>query len=159
MKIALNHNQLTEIDDEDFDRVNRISWYANWNKRAKSFYVRGREKGTKKIWLLHRYIINAKAGEEIDHIDHNTLNNKKSNLRIVTHSQNIMNSLKKSSASSVYKGVRVYIRYVVFFRKKYIGLYDSEKEAAMAYDKAAYKFDPIHCSLNFPQLQQCERPG
>lgn len=54
---------------------------------------------------MHRQIMNAPVDMEIDHIDHETLDNRHCNLRIVTSSQNSMNSKKRKGCSSRFKGV------------------------------------------------------
>lgn len=97
---------------------------------------------------LHRLIMNCPNNKEVDHIDKNTLNNKKSNLRICTHSQNCLNrnspNIKKTSK---YKGVsyrtdinecnknkwRAQISYKG--KKCLIGVFENELDAARAYDK------------------------
>lgn len=97
----------------------------------------------------------------IDHVDGNGANNRLANLRLVTPAQNLHNSRKPlTGKTSQYKGVnyesnllakpwRATIQHAG--KKKTIGRYATEQEAALAYDEAAYRRDPVHASLNFPR--------
>jgi hypothetical protein len=81
------------IDEEVFDNLNKTKWcitsgYANSGKG-----------------LMHRLILKAEKGQIIDHINHNKLDNRKENLRFVSHSQNAQNMKKKENATSKYRGV------------------------------------------------------
>ena len=76
------------IDAVDFDLVKDRKWYL---KRGNSgdYVVTGCKR---KYISLSRLITDAKKGEEVDHADHNLLNNRRSNLRVCTKSQNQFNS-------------------------------------------------------------------
>lgn len=93
---------------------------------------------------------------QIDHIDRNKWNNYLNNLRYVTQSENRYNMNSYKDSKSNYKGVswhKASNKWTAKIRKnkkdRYIGLFESEIEAALAYDKIAYKIDPIHSKLNF----------
>lgn len=89
------------IDTEDLERVKELNvkWCAAWNKRSNVYYYRcskyvGKSENLKsgyKNYYLHRWIMNAKKNEYVDHKDHNTKDNRKSNLRITNNSKNNMN--------------------------------------------------------------------
>jgi hypothetical protein len=101
-----------------------------------------------KKMLLHRVIMfnKLKYGYEVDHINHNRLDNRKSNLRIVTHSENMLNALpprKQDGTSSVFKGVskrgdkwQVIIRFGD--KLKHFGVFDTEEQAGII---ASQQFD------------------
>ena len=93
----------------------------------------------------------------LDHINGIKDDNKIKNLREATKNQNEMNKKKRSDCSSKYKGVcwskekqkwTSYIR--INRRRKHLGVYASEEEAAGAYDKAARKLFGEYAFLNFP---------
>jgi len=95
---------------------------------------------------MHREILELKKGDGKygDHINHNTLDNRKNELRVCTQSQNNMNSRKRKNCTSIYKGVcwkKQFMRwdsYIMVNQKQiYIGRFKSEKMAALAYNKKA----------------------
>lgn len=107
-----------------------------------------------KTYLLHRWIMDAKPGEQVAHLDGNKLNNKRSNLKICSQSENFRNlndELRKDNTSG-YRGVTCYKKYQKWiarirgFDKKliHLGYYDTPEEAHVAYQKAAerYGFTP-----------------
>ena len=102
---------------------------------------------------LHRVIMGAVAGQIVDHINHNRMDNRKANLRLCTHSQNQMNRLKMRGASLPFKGVvhshakrynpscseaRPYRAYAkINGVRVWLGYYATPEEAASAYDRYA----------------------
>ncbi len=149
-KIKLTKNQYTLVDDEDYEKLNRIKWYAQTGKNN-SFYAANKNK---KIVYMHRLILNCPKGKVIDHINHNTLDNRKSNLRIVTFSQNNANMVKNIKSKNKYKGVykSKNNKYRVQIQKNgilyYCGEFHNEKEAAKAYNNAAIKYFKEYSYLN-----------
>jgi hypothetical protein len=112
-------------------------------------YALGRVDG--KLTRLHKLVINAKC---TDHIDRNKLNNLKSNLRSCSFSENSQN-LSSYGKTSMYKGVsfakgKYWAVYAKFpnSKKRFWGYYDSEIEAAKAYNKAAKKYGSEFSYLN-----------
>lgn len=107
---------------------------------------------------MHREILNVPAGLECDHINGNSLDNRRANLRAATRQQNCWNNRKrKPNSLSKYKGVSFSKRgkpwkatLTVDGNWIYLGSYNSEKEAAKAYDKAAKKHFGEFAKLNFP---------
>jgi hypothetical protein len=137
------------FDAEDAPVVDRYLWYIL--KRSSPvrevYYVSGHEKGTpgasRRRVYMHRLIMGARPGSEIDHRDGNGLNNTKSNLRFCTHSQNKANTHVASGVSR-YKGVTwdksrgVWQAWIsVGDRTKWLGRFATEAEAASAYNTAA----------------------
>lgn len=92
-EIQLNKDQVALVDDDEFERVNAFKWHATWNKDTRSFYARRtiNNKGKFTTILMSRFIMNTPKGLTCDHINHNTLDNRKSNLRNCTPSQNSLN--------------------------------------------------------------------
>lgn len=155
-KIPLTKGQFTFIDDEDYEKIKGYSWFAN--KYLKGFRAVAVSKG--KMVFMHRLIMNAPKGMDVDHINRNALDNQKSNLRICTRSQNNGNRMSYIGKSK-FKGVwasnninlrkrwRAEIRYE---NKRYhLGCFENQVEAAKAYDKKALKLFGDFAYLNFPK--------
>ena len=106
---------------------------------------------------LHRYIMNYIGNNIVDHINNNPLDNRKCNLRIVTSKQNNMNKTSSQNSSSKYIGV-CWDKYknkwatsiTVNNKKKFLGRFKDEKEAAKARDIATIKYYGEYGNLNFP---------
>ena len=145
-KIPLTQNKFALVDDDDFKYLNRHKWYALNTKYTS--YVGMRIKGKPiRMLRMHRIILNPKKEEEIDHINGNGLDNRRSNLRIVTPIQNKRNRFKRGVSSSKYKGVNWYkrdkkwcVRIKVNCKYIFLGYFKSEIEAAMAYNKASLEY-------------------
>lgn len=136
-EIQLTKGQKTIVDDDDFDRFGQFKWCSSYSKHTKSFYaVRGL--GNQKMLCLHREIMNCPKGLVVDHIDHNTLNNQKKDLRICTTGQNNCNrsGATKASGSGI-RGIRWFARTSKWTSQiqvngKYIHLgYFKEKDSAI----------------------------
>jgi hypothetical protein len=109
-------------------------------------------------WIfLHRVIAGTPDGLTTDHADGDTLNNRRANLRIVTNSQNAKNKRTRGRAkTSRYKGVNWYAargqwtaRVTSDYRGYHLGYFDSEEQAARAYDEAAKRHHGEYAALNF----------
>ena len=118
--------------------------------------------GQHKKHEIHRLVARAfcrndDEKKQVDHIDHNPLNNHYSNLRWTTGSENARNKQLTSNNTSGFKGVcfdnthnRWRAKYSINYQKKHIGYYRTKEEAGKAYDRAVLEVDPEHAVLNFP---------
>jgi hypothetical protein len=77
------------IDNEDVALASNYKLCVSYAKNTSSFYVMTSDRK-----YLHRLIMNAQKGQVVDHINHNTLDNRRGNLRLVSHSENALNSLR-----------------------------------------------------------------
>jgi hypothetical protein len=140
--ISVLHNLKAICDECDYEFLNQ--W--NWTLNNYGYPVR-RESIIKTAILMHRVIMGAPEGSEIDHANHDKLDNRRSNLRFCTTQQNQFNRLKTSGvATSKFKGVSLSKRdnrwmasIKIWGRTKNLGRFNSQQEAARAYDVAAVK--------------------
>lgn len=157
-KIKLTKNKYALVDDEDYNRINKYKWYTL--KTKTNYYAMRDNRNSKRtkgfVIGMHREIINCPKNKEVDHIDHNGLNNQKSNLRICTEKQNHYNCrLQKTNNTSGYKGVswnKDHNKWRVRINKNnkeiLIGRYDNKINAINAYNKAAKKYYGKFVCLN-----------
>lgn len=153
-EIKLTQGRFALIDDEDYELIAKHKWYAvNYHDH---YYAVMEIKG--KQIKMHRLILNAPNNTDIDHIDGDGLNNQKSNLRLCTASQNAMNAKKCVDGKSKYKGVwickegkkiRIRAGIRINFKLINLGSFNTETQAAKAYDEAAKIHFGEFANLNF----------
>jgi len=160
MKIVhlTNSNSPVFVDDIDFERLNQNTWRLGSNGYAQR--TDNLSNGGAICILMHRFVMNCGDGYEIDHLNRNKLDNQKHNLRICNHSQNVQRIpkglMRKRQMSSRFKGVYFYKRYQKWCSRicisgqyLFLGLFDSESEAAKRYDIAAKKAHGEFAYTNF----------
>lgn len=153
---VLNDGTIVLVDKEDEPYLRMGEWKGV--KQGKNVYVYLVFKG-KPGRSFHRQLMSARQGEIVDHIDGNTLNNSKSNLRKVTASQNSTNRPKNKNNTTGFKGVRQRPdgRFEAKIRKAgkdyYLGVFTTAENAAMAYDDASIELHKEHGRLNFEENQ------
>jgi HNH endonuclease len=141
------------VDDDDYE------WLMQWKWHFSSSYARRNiplPDGKQTQIQMHRVIIGAVKGDEVDHINRNRLDNRKCNLRKATRSQNNQNRTKLSNTLSKFKGVtwhkkhsKWYAQIVLNTKHIFLGLYENEVEAAQAYDNAAKEYFGDYANPNF----------
>ena len=110
------------IDLDDIDKVKKIKWHLHYDKCINNFYIMGWDNSRHKHIKLHRYLMNFPKDLVIDHINHDTLDNRKSNLRICTvaeNNNNRKNELMKSNKSG-YKNISYQKKYKKWIICKFI---------------------------------------
>ena len=152
-EIYTSKNIAIQVSDEDFDWLNSFNWHINSNGYAIRNYGGHRSKQK----YMHREILGlTKRSEIADHKDRNRLNNQRDNLRLATNSQNAANKNVLVSKTSIYRGVSLYRTgnqwdaFIKFECKHFfLGRFNNEYEAALAYDKKALELHGEFASLNF----------
>ena len=150
------------FDADDEEKVRKYVWsVSNYGYAVSDSKING------KRLILSRYLLNVNDDTFVDHINGNTLNNLRNNLRIATAQNNSQNMKRPAHNTSGYKGVSFnkvtgkYRAYITI-NKKFLNLgqsYNNPIDAAKAYDKAARYYFGNYCCLNFPNLneQSCNR--
>lgn len=160
-KIPLTMGLVALIDDEDAERVMAFKWTAAASpaRKGKCYAYRMQRDAAKKqrAILLHRFIMNAPSGLDVDHKDNDGLNCQKSNMRLATRSQNNQNMIPHGASG--FKGV--YLHSAHQRKKRFqakikidqkdisLGYYATAEEAARAYDKKAAVLFGEFARLNF----------
>lgn len=142
------------VDAEDFERVAAIKWQILITKRGYIAAVRARLKN-RGPRMMSRFIMDALDSQFVDHKNGNTLDNRRTNLRLCTRCQNGCNARKLTAGHSQYKGVtrhrQKWIARIIYDRTKIrLGQFDQEEDAARAYDDAARRYHGEFASVNFP---------
>lgn len=151
--IALTKGRFAIVDAVDYEWLSRYKWRATFN--GGSWYAATTIKN--RNVLMHRMIMDPPEGIVVDHIDGNSLDDRRCNLRICTRQQNAYNC-RRSRGTSPYKGVcfekitgRWRASIVYQGERLNLGLYESEVEAARAYDRKAIELFGEFAYLNFPE--------
>lgn len=141
-KINLSRGLSATVDEKDYSVLSRYKWHALKSKNT--FYAARSTKSGNYVYM-HRQIMSPRSGFVINHIDFNGLNNSRSNLKVVSVSENSHWCGKRSNNISGYKGVSIFTRTgrwracirkngKTYFAK---GSFLDKKDAALAHDALA----------------------
>jgi hypothetical protein len=155
-EIPLTRGMVALVDDEDHDLVTAFKWHTMVATCGHRWYAvrswRSPRPGTE---YMHRMLLAAERGLDVDHINGNGLDNRRVNLRLATRRQNNWNQ-RSFVGTSRYKGVHWATRDFVWTahikydgRNRHLGNFKVEEEAAMAYDAAAKIHFGEFARLNF----------
>lgn len=145
-EITLARGQTALVDEEFHEMVSQFKWYLlNGGYAVRTVHLGMMDgKQVKSMVYLHKFIMPAPEGMVTDHINGNKLDCRVQNLRIISSSQNNMNRSKSRGKSSLFKGVcwdksrSKWISVIKINSKaKNLGRYETEIEAARAYNSAA----------------------
>ena len=126
------------IDTADLPKVQVYdgTWTAHWSKHAQSYYVDGYEPVSGKIVKLHRYLVDAPTGLVVDHINHDGLDNRRRNLRVLSQGDNMQNKRMYKNNTSGHRNVswkadnnRWEVQINVNGHNHYIGVYECLEDA------------------------------
>lgn len=159
--MPLGDGRFALIDAADAPRVLVHRWY-----RASAGYAEGKINGRRV--LMHRFVLEAPAGRQIDHVNGYRLDNRRANLRFSTQGENTQNQCAQARGRSRFKGVvwsgdwhrgqRPWVaRIKADGRRLLVGYFLTEEEAARAYDDAAREHFGSFACVNFPR--DGERPA
>jgi len=163
--LVMQDDSVVVIDPEDYPMVSKYRWHLSSPTIKGMAYARcfiGRFNGKMKLGLMHRMILGTVDQPEVyvDHIDHDTKNNRRSNLRIATkeqstHNRRVRTHWRGKPLDSAYKGVflckttgRWRARIVIDKKNVSLGVFDTEKLAALAYNEAAIQHHGEFACLN-----------
>lgn len=151
-EITLTKGFVALVDDDDYYELSKHSWCY-----AEGYAIRSvkKESGAHTTCKMHILIIGKREGFQVDHINGNGLDNRKSNLRYATQKENSYNSKSNKGGTSKYKGVRRQ-RDCKNWRARIqsdgkpidLGYFSDEKEAAIAYNNAATELHGEYARLN-----------
>ena len=155
VKIPLSNGMYALIDESDRKLVEGYKWHAL--KAPNNYYaitpMKNRQRSNLK---MHRLILDAPKGMEVDHINHDGLDNRRENIRLCTTAQNHANMRSRKNSSSRFKGVGLHkpsgkwvARIVVNRKYVHLGCFQDEEDAAKAYDVKAKEHFGVFSFTNF----------
>jgi hypothetical protein len=154
---AHHPNQYAVVDLDDMVLVSNVRWFFHSNSKSRTAYAFGRINGQPNKIAMHRFLLGVSSdGPEIDHIDGNGLNNRRSNLRLCSRNENQQNTRTRRVGRSGYRGVHRVPKSEKWYAKiskqgvvHRIGGFDTPEQAACAYDDAALRLYGPHALTNF----------
>ena len=148
-EIELSQGKIALVDDGDYDNLIGYSWFARRPPSSKTYYAYSSVKIGKRVktLLMHRIILDAPRGVQVDHRDRNGLNNRRQNIRLCTPSENSCNVGLKENNTSGYKGVSWHkptkkwgVKIRVCGKRIHLGHFTNKHRAAKIYNEAALKY-------------------
>lgn len=163
--ITLTRGYVAIVDDDDYPRLSQYKWHVAPSGKCKNklYAVRVQRKDEYASYsertsvAMHSMVIDCPSGQSIDHINGLGIDNRKENLRVSSHHQNMANQLQHKDSKSPYKGIwraqhcdRWAAQIVHRGKKIYLGLYYRAEDAARAYDSKAVELFGPFAKCNFP---------
>ena len=155
-EVPLTKGYVAIVDEEDYERVCQYKWTALVSRHTVYAYRADRSTGERRTLYLHRFLLNPPEDMEVDHIDRDGLNNTRSNLRLATRRENMINRGMSPRNVSGYRGVswaardrRWLAQICVEGKTIHLGSFRDPAEAAKVYDEAAKEYHGLWAQLNF----------
>ena len=160
IEIPLTQDQIALVDDADYENLSQYKWYASKDRSGNFYAVRhcSKKKSNGHLIKMSRQILGLKRGDkrQADHINHDTLDNRRNNVRICTSQQNRFNQKPIRNSTSQFKGVtwdkqnEKWLASIYLNKKrKHLGRFIIEELAALAYDMVAIREFGEFAHLNF----------
>lgn len=148
--IALTKGKTAVVDDKDYYELSKYKWHS-----LNGYAARRGKQGESRYVRMHRVVAEAEDGMEVDHINGDPLDNRRENLRVCTHAENLKNRKLNKNNKSGYKGVRWHVKdkkwraeIQTLGKNIFLGNYSSKEEAAIAYNEMAKKLFKSFANLN-----------
>lgn len=157
-EIPLTRGMVAIVDEADFPMLSQLTWRAL--NAGNAFYA---ATGKKKTCLMHRLLLCPPEGVEVDHVNGNTLDCRRTNIRLASRSGNGANRPKPAGRNggptSMFKGVSrsrtAWVASICVEKQQIrLGSFQSEVQAALAYDAAAREHFGSFARPNFPMAQR-----
>lgn len=160
-EIRLSNGMVAKVDDADLEWLSRWNWHSMGEGRKRyAGRLERRGSGVRVFISMHRALMGFPEGKQVDHINGDSLDNRRGNLRICDHFGQHRNARKSARGRSPYRGVawmknmgRWQVRITVTGKKLFLGYTATDEEGARIYDEAARKHHGEFACVNFP------RPG
>ena len=142
--VSLTKGAWTALNDIDLDVVSQFRWHTSGDEKlGTKFYALSKCGKGQPIKRMHRVIMDAPSHLFVDHINGNGLDNRRSNLRLCTHAENLRNRSKTKDNTTGFKGVSMkpngtYCAEIMTnYKKTYIGTFPTAEEASAAYHRVS----------------------
>lgn len=169
--IEVGKGLVAVVDACDYEWLTDWHWYTTGGVGPDKGgpYAHGYHPATKRKAFMHRLIAQTPEAAKTDHINGDTLNNRRCNLRVVTHAENMRNRKRQLNNTSGYRGVRLHTvegkyrswvaRINVDGKEIWLGTHATAEEAAAAYDKAAVTYYGTFARVNFAGTNHGRKEG
>lgn len=158
-EIPLTQGKVALVDDEDYAIVLRWKWCLSRGQGGLKYAIHSiRANGHLTTIPMHRVILRLYQGRVCDHINGDGLDNRKANLRLCTQQQNTYNQRARRVSATGYKGPYLHkgglwkSSITVNGKTKYLGYWQTARQAALIYDAAARQYFGEFARLNFPEV-------